>query len=377
MNVVVLGGGLVGLPMALDLVENQEFKVTLVDNRQKRLDEIHEKYNLEIYQADLSGARQIENAVRNANIVVNAVPGNLGFQVLKTVIEQGKNVVDITFAPEDFLKLDKLAKEHGVVAICDIGVAPGMSNILTAYSNNKLDRTERIRIYVGGLPKIRQWPFEYRAVFSPADVIEEYTRTARFVRDGKMIEMPALSETELIDLPGVGTLEAFNSDGLRSLLHTVDCPDIIEKTLRYPGHVEKMRLFRDTGFFSREPVSIDGHMIRPLDLTSRLLFPMWELGSEEDLTIMQIIVEGTKNKKKTVYTWDLLDYYDRKKNIHSMARVTGYTATAAVRLMAAGRYDRQGISPPEYLAEDEEIVRFILEDLKRKGVNYRESVKFI
>jgi saccharopine dehydrogenase-like NADP-dependent oxidoreductase len=328
-------------------------------------------------QTDLSDPESVRNAVRQADIVVSAVPGHLGFQTLKLIIEEARNVIDIAFFPEDLFDLDSLAKEKGVTAISDIGVAPGMSNVLTGYASRKLDKMEKVRIYVGGLPKIRQWPFEYRAVFSPIDVIEEYTRPARFIRDGKLVEMPALTEPELMDFEGFGTLEAFNSDGLRSLIRTIDCPDMIEKTLRYPGHIDKIRLLKSCGFFSEEPIDVKGQSIRPIDLTTRLLFPMWDLKDEEDLTVMQVTAEGTKDGKKVKYSWDLADYYDPQTGIHSMARTTGYTATAATRMLLAGLYTRKGVSPPEYIGFDETCTRFILEDLSQRGVRYRENIQII
>jgi saccharopine dehydrogenase-like NADP-dependent oxidoreductase len=373
MKIVVLGAGLVGLPMALDLARDGEFEVLISDIRKERLDEVHKQYGLATKQADLSDDDEVKKLAGEADIVLSAVPGHMGFHTLETLINAGKNVVDIAFFPEDLFQLNDLAVSKGVTAISDIGVAPGMSNILSAYGAKKLDKTEKIRIYVGGLPKIRRWPFEYKAVFSPIDVIEEYTRTARYVRDGKLVEMPALSEPELLDFPGIGTLEAFNSDGLRSLINTIDCPDMAEKTLRYPGHIEKMRVLREMGLFSQEPVHVKGQMIAPIDLTSKLLFPMWELGEDEDLTIMQVSVEGWKDGKRVVYRWDLLDEFDRAGGIHSMARTTGYTATATVRLLAKGLYSKKGVSAPEYLAEDEKCVLFLLEELRKRNIIYKES----
>lgn len=362
------------MPMALDLAADEQFEVLVCDLRGDRLEHIRSRFGLATQQADLSDTDLVKALAREADIVLSAVPGHMGFKTLQAVIEEGRNVVDIAFFPEDLFLLDELAARKGVTVISDIGVAPGMSNILSAYGARKLDKTEKIRIYVGGLPKIRRWPFEYKAVFSPIDVIEEYTRTARYVRDGKVVEMPALSEPELIDFPGIGTLEAFNSDGLRSLIHTLDCPDMAEKTLRYPGHIEKIRVLREMGLFSQDYTDVGGKQIRPIDLTTKLLFPMWELGDDEDLTVMQVSVEGVRDGRKTIYRWDLLDEFDRSGKIHSMARTTGYTATAAVRLLAAGLYTRKGISAPEYLAEDERCVLFLLEQLRKRDVVYKESI---
>lgn len=374
-QITMLGAGLVGFPIALDLSKDENYDVTICDIRQDRLGWISEKYGLKTSRADLSNASEVRKIIRNADFVVSAVPGHLGFQTLKLIIEEGKNVVDIAFFPEDLFRLEELAAKQGVIAVSDIGVAPGMSNILTAYGSRKLDKTEKARIFVGGLPKVRQLPFEYRAPFSPIDVIEEYTRTARFIREGKLVEMPALSEPEFLNFPGIGTLEAFNSDGLRSLIKTIDCPDMIEKTLRYPGHIDKIKLLKECGFFSTEAVNVKGQVIRPIDFTTHLLFPMWDLKDEEDLTVMMIMVEGIKDGRKMRYTWDLSDQFDQATGIHSMARTTGYTATAAVRMITAGLYTRKGISPPEYIGFEPSCVEFMMKDLAKRGVIYREKVE--
>lgn len=376
MKIIVLGGGLVGGPMALDLIENNEFEVTLADINSSRLEEISSGNQIKTLVEDLSNPEMVKNLIRDFDIVLNAVPGFMGFQTLKAIIESGKNVIDIAFFPEDMLELDTLAKENNVIAISDIGVAPGMSNVLIGYVDSLMDKTTKAITYVGGLPKVREWPYEYKAVFSPIDVIEEYTRPARYIENGQEIIKPALSDPELMNFEGVGTLEAFNSDGLRSLAKTIDAPYMIEKTLRYPGHIEIMRVLRETGFFDKEEIEIKGVKISPLDFTSKLLFPKWKLQEgEEDITVMKVIVEGVKDNKLVTYTYDLLDGYDATTQVHSMARTTGYTATMAVRMLAQGLYKKTGVSAPEFIGQNSECVNFILEGLKERGIYYRETIE--
>jgi len=371
-KIVVLGSGLVGGPMARDL--SHEYEVSLADINKQRLDVATRNHKINGIVCDLTDAEVIQRIVNNADLVISAVPGHMGFKTLETVIECGKNVVDIAFFPENLFLLDGLAREKEVVAISDIGVAPGMSNILTAYAANELDIARKARIMVGGLPKVRQLPWEYKAGFSPADVIEEYTRPARIVRNGEEVIMPALGERELVNIEGIGTLEAFVSDGLRSLVHTMDIPDMEEKTLRYPGHARLMEILRDSGFFSREKRNIHGQMISPLDVSSALLFDQWELKEGEvDITVMQIIVSGEKDGKDCTITYDLYDEYDPVSGIHSMARTTGYTATITTRMVLNGMYDRKGISPPEYLGFKKECVSFLFAEFEKRGIHYRES----
>jgi lysine 6-dehydrogenase len=375
MNIIILGAGLVGGPMAIDLAKDPELHVALADINAGSLLKIGSEYPIKTIQKDLSDPAEVTKLVSGFDMVINAMPGFMGFQTLKAIIEAGKNVVDIAFFIEDPFQLDELAKRNGVTAIVDCGVAPGMCNILIGYVNHLLDETENILYYVGGLPEIREWPYEYKAVFSPVDVIEEYTRPARYVENGKFIVRTALSDPELINFTGVGTLEAFNTDGLRSLAETIDCPNMKEKTLRYPGHIEKMAVLRETGFFSTVPIEMNGKMIRPIDFTAHLLFPKWQLKEGEvDITVMKVLVEGKKERKRVRYTYDLLDKYDPVTRIHSMARTTGYTATVALRMIAAGLYTYKGITVPEFIGEKPECVDYMLKGLKARGVFYKETI---
>ncbi len=296
----------------------------------------------------------------------------MGFQTLKTIIEGGKNVCDISFFNEDPFLLDDLAKQNNVTAVTDCGVAPGMDNIILGYHNKRM-RVEEFVCMVGGLPQQRKWPYEYKAPFSPIDVIEEYVRPARFVKDGKIVIKPALSEPELIDFEGLGTLESFNSDGLRSLIKTMPhIPNMIERTLRYPGHIELMRVLRETGFFNKDELNVRGNNIRPLDVTAKLLFEKWKLGDEEpEFTIMRVIVTGEENSKPVTYIYNLLDKYHEQTKTSSMARTTGYTCTAAAHLILENKFTRKGINPPEFLGEDENNFRSIFKYLEEREVIYR------
>ena len=378
MKILVLGAGLVGGPIALDLAKNGEFKVTSADISVESLSRLSDIDGISTVQADLNNEEILKSLVQKHDLVVSAVPGFMGYRTLEQIIECGKNAVDIAFFPEDMFGLDAKAKEMDVTAICDIGVAPGMSNVLIGYGASMLDTLEKGITYVGGLPVVRTWPFEYKAVFSPIDVIEEYTRPARYIDGGRLVVREALSDPELLNFPNIGTLEAFNSDGLRTLATTVKGDFLIEKTLRYKGHIEKMAVLRDTGFFSKEPMLINGIMISPLEFTSRLLFPKWKLQEgEEDLTIMQVITEGLKDGMRQRFTWDLYDRFDKVTGIHSMARTTGYTATMVARLLSKGLYNRKGISAPEFLGQDATIVNFLLDGLKERGVVYKETHEFV
>jgi lysine 6-dehydrogenase len=378
MKVLVLGSGLVGRPMAVDLAKDASFKVTVADLSKKNLDRIPSEFPIRKIEANLSDKEQLQKLLSDCDIVLNAVPGFMGFSTMKEIITAGKNVVDIAFFPENCFELDELAKKHNVTAVVDCGVAPGMSNMLAGYVNHLLDTTDTILIYVGGLPVVREWPYEYKAPFSPIDVIEEYTRPARYVENGTLVVRPALSDPEFLSFPEIGTLEAFNSDGLRTLADTLKAPNMKEKTLRYPGHIEKIKVLRESGFFSEKEVDIKGVKIRPIDVVTKLLFPMWELkDGDAEFTVMKVIIEGAKDNKKLRYTYDLFDRHDTVTNVHSMARVTGYTATTVLRMLSKGLFSRKGICPPEYIGQQPECVEFVLNGLKERGIIYHQQIETI
>ncbi len=369
---VVLGAGMVGSVIAADMAADPEYEVSIVDSRPENLARAVRRCDDRAtpVSADLADADALRRAIANADIVLGALASHLGLQALKTVIEARKPYCDISFMAEDAIDFSPFAEGAGVTAVVDCGVAPGMSNLLAGYAARLLNPCESIEIYVGGLPVERRWPYEYKAGFAPADVIEEYTRPSRIVEHGAVVVKPALSEPELLDFPGVGTLEAFNTDGLRSLASTLRVPFMKEKTMRYPGHIDLMRAMRETGFFSKEPVQLNGVPVVPLELTSALMFPKWTYEpGERDLTVMRVSGVGHRDGRRVRLTWDLLDFLDPSTGFTSMSRTTAFPCTIIARLIAEGRIQRTGVLPPELLAEDW-LVQHVLSELSRRGVRY-------
>jgi lysine 6-dehydrogenase len=374
MRVVVLGAGRVGSAMARDLACDPGWEVTVADRDEEAFERLPRVPNLKAVKADLGARPELARLIGGQDLVVGAVPGPMGFDTMKTVIETGINMVDIAFFEQDPFELDELARQRRVVVVTDCGIAPGYSNLILGEEERRLDCVESFSCYVGGLPLVRMWPYEYRAVFSPIDVIAEYTRPARLVEQGRLVVREALSEVEHLDFAGVGTLEAFNSDGLRTLIRTMKAPNMKEKTLRYPGHADRMRMLRETGFFDEERVRCGDVDVRPIDLTAKLLFPKWQLKEgEEDLTVMRVTVEGERSGGRCRRQYDLLDRFDRDSNTTSMARTTGYTCTAVVHAVAAGLYREVGVSPPEYLARAEGCFSFVTNHLAQRGVCFAVS----
>lgn len=376
MKIIVLGGGLVGAPMAIDLNKDEKFEVTVADYSTDALNSIKIKCpDLSVIRKDLSNPKEVTVLVSDYDLVINAVPGFMGFETAKAIIKAGKNCACIAFYEEDPFELDELAKENNITMIMDCGVYPGMGSALIMDMTQKLDKVESVLTFVGGLPVIREWPSEYKAVFSPIDVIEEYIRPARYIENGFEVVRPALSDPEYIFFPEIGTLEAFNTDGLRTLATTIDAPNLKEKTLRYPGHIEKMAVLRELGFFSKdESIEIKGKKTSPLKMTAQVLFPNWKLKQgESDITIFKSVIEGIKDGQKIRYTIDMYDKYCPETDVISMARTTGYTATIALRMIAEGLYSQKGISPPEFIGKYPDCVKFMKKGLEERNVFWRQT----
>jgi lysine 6-dehydrogenase len=374
---IVLGAGMVGRVIAADLARDPGMTVTVVDVREDALAaaQEHAMRPLGVVRADLADSSAIRELVEDQDVVLGALASGIGFRTLRAVIEAGRPYADISFMAEDAWTLDELARDQGVVAVFDMGVAPGMSNVLAAEAAADLDVCERIDIFVGGLPRERRWPFEYKAAFSPRDVIEEYTRPARTLESGTLVVKEALSESELLDVPGVGTLEAFITDGLRSLVASGLAPSMCEKTLRYPGHRDLMRAFRASGLFSEAPIEVDGRRVTPRDVIEALVFPHWTYDEgEEDLTVMRVRVRGRREGVGTVeITWDLLDHFDPVRNETSMARTTGFPCASVARLLLDERPMRPGVLAPEELVTMPGVVEDLHRDLTERGIHYRRS----
>ncbi len=366
-KIIVLGAGMVGKAIAIDLAKKHE--VWAADIDQQSLDYLSANFPIKTVGVNLMEEEGVQALVAEFDLVMSAVPGFMGFDVLKTVIDAGKNIVDISFMPEDFMALNTLAAKKGVTAITDCGIAPGMPNLILGY-HNELMEIENFKYYVGGLPQVKVYPFYYKAPFSPIDVVEEYTRPARFIEKGKHMTKPAMSEPEMVFFDRVGTLEAFYTDGLRSLLiNMAHIPNMKEKTLRYPGHIQLVQALKTAGFFDKEPIMVNNVSIRPIDFTSKVLIRDWQLDPEErEFTVMRIELQGKQDGAMRTIVYDLYDVYDDNEKLSSMARTTGFTATASAELILSGCFGGKGVFPLELVGMDFDCFGFVMDYLKDRKV---------
>lgn len=355
-KVVVLGAGRVGKAIAADL--SDKFAVTSADISPAALDSLASRFPVSTRVTDLGNPTEIGLAVRDADLVVCAVPGHMGFQTLKTIIENRKDVVDISFFAEDAFELDELARRNNVTAAVDCGLAPGNPDFLAGFFAGQM-QIHDFEFLVGGLHFGRTGPNQYLPTFSPPDVWEEYTRPARYVRDGKLVTMPALSEPEIVEFDIGGhhlVLEAFNTDGLRSLITTMDgrIPNMKEKTLRFPGHIAYIRELQETG----RPWTPDAWT--PAD-------------DESEFTIMRINLHGSENGVERKFSYTLFAGYDHKRRMSSMATSTGYICSGVARCVLDGTYKHAGISPPSCIGAVPGCLDRIFAHLKARNVVFERS----
>jgi saccharopine dehydrogenase-like NADP-dependent oxidoreductase len=375
MRISVLGAGLIGRVIARELASEEGSTVSVFDADPDALERVGRETRASIHQADLSRPDVVSTAVEDADAVVGALPGALGFAMLRSVIEAGKPIADISFSAEDPLQLEALARERGATAVVDCGVSPGLSNFFIGRAARDFNEVDDVRIYVGGLPFTRHWPFEYGAVFSVADVVEEYTRPARVFEDGQLVTRRALSEVERLEVPGIGTLEAFLTDGLRTLLRTVPARTMKEKTLRYPGHAEKMEVLREAGFFDDAPIELrSGASVVPREMTGRLLSRAWRLPHDaEEFTYLKVAVTGRKFGKTLRTSFELLDKTHGATGTTSMARTTAFPCAVVARMLARGEYRDPGVRPLEMLAANRDAAARFELGLTARGIRWTKE----
>ncbi len=382
MKVVVLGAGLMGKETARDLVKSDQVeKVYLADLNVRQAEAFAEALmsdKLDVLQLDATNDQQLGDVMALGDVVVNALFYTFNEKVAKTAIERGVNSIDlgghIGGATDAVLKLADEAKAKGVTIIPDLGVAPGMINILTGYGAGKLDKVESIKLYVGGIPVKPEPPLNYNVVFSLEGVFDHYVDPSKVIRNGEKQQIPSLSEIEMIEFDGYGELEAFHTSGGTSTLGETfsDVETLEYKTVRYKGHAEQFQLLVDLGLLQREnEVTIDGKTVKVRDVMREHLSPQIRLGDKSDAVVLRVIVSGEKDGTPVTYEYDLITEKDKKQNVTAMARATANTMSIVAQMVGSGLISKRGVYPPELIVPGEQYI----EELKKRDVVIEEFVK--
>ena len=372
MKVLVVGSGKVGSEIARDLARSSEVdSVVVADAQPTNLKNIRGEKKIRTLRLDISQSKPLLNTMRRADLICGALPGRLGFQLMTYAIEAHRDLVDISYTPENPFRLHRKARDQENVIVPQCGVAPGFTNMCVGDASRKLGTITKVRIFVGGLPQKPTPPLNYRIVFSLEDVINEYSRPARIVEDGKEKLVDPLSGRGVLNFPGVGRLEYFITDGLGSLPRSFPkVREMYEYTLRYPGHAEMMNTLRVLGFFDREETRVNGFSVVPRRLSLALLKGAMSLGQPEDLLALRVEVEGKLGQKSRL-SYRILDYYDPRSKVSAMARTTAYPCTSVALLVGQRRLNSVGVIPPETIAKDSGHFGFVMSRLRSRGVRVR------
>ena len=380
MKVLVLGCGNIGSVAAEDVAKSlSSVHIVVADRDKSRAQKVAEKIgrgNVSWAKIDVRNRSELVNFLQNFDLVMGFLPGKLGYGLMEACIAAGKDLVDVSFMEENPLTLHEKAVKTGVTIVPDCGLAPGISNLLVGHAVKRLDKVEKIHIMVGGLPEKPLPPLGYVITWSPESLIDEYTRKARIVKNGRIVMVDALDGLEHVDFPGVGRLEAFYTDGLRTLIDifkNVNVNEMWEKTVRYPGHAEKVKMLRTLGFFDEKQIVVNGVNVSPRKVTAKLFEQKLRMPKVKDLVALKVEVSGVKNDKKARYVYHLLNFYDEKSGVTAMARTTAYPTSITAQLMLKDMLKVKGVIPPEKIGMDDELFKRFLEELKNRGVNVVEE----
>ena len=378
MKVLIIGCGNIGSVSAQDLVKSvPSTEIVVADKNEKRAKDVAEKIekdNVSWTGLDTSNHGELVNTLKGFDLAMGFLPGKLGYGLCKACIDAGKDLVDVSYMAENPMTLNASAAKAGVTIVPDCGLAPGISNVLVGHAVGKLDEVKAVHVMVGGLPEKPVPPLGYTITWSPESLIDEYTRKVVIVKKGRKVEIEALSGVEAITFPKVGELEAFYTDGLRTLLYTMEnVEEMWEKTLRYLGHAEKIKAFQTLGFFDEKKINVEGVNVSPRKLTVKLIGEKLWKPEVKDIVVLKVEVVGVENGKKTSYSYHLLDNYDKKQGITAMARTTAYPASIVAQLMLKKAVKEKGVVPPEKIGMDKKLFSQFSDGLKKRGIKVSET----
>ncbi|MBI4503740.1 MAG: saccharopine dehydrogenase NADP-binding domain-containing protein [Gemmatimonadetes bacterium] len=378
MRMLVLGSGLQGSACALDLLTTTDAKVTLADRAPEHVAPFLQPYRgkrLAVMAIDARDERSVREVLRGHAGVLCAFPYYLNVPMARLAIEAGAHFCDLGGNTEIVRQQEALgpaAEAKGVSVVPDCGVAPGMVNILAVEGIRRLEATDSVKLYVGGLPQHPQPPLNYSIVYSLEGVLDYYTTPSRIVRGGKVVEVDALSELELVEFPPpLGGLEAFHTaGGVSTMPWEIRGVQSMEyKTLRYPGHAAIMRAIRDLGLLSLEPVEVKGKQVVPRDAFIAVVDPKLRR-SDPDLIALRVEVRGRAGGKPAAVMFQVLDYYDARHHVSAMMRTTGYSLSITGQMQAAGK-----VEPGVRVAYQAVPYQPYVDELKKRGIDIQETEK--
>jgi saccharopine dehydrogenase-like NADP-dependent oxidoreductase len=379
MKAIILGCGNIGSVAAEDLAQHTnsvEIVVADIDQHKARaVAKRINKKNVNWKKLDVSNQAELRRVLRQFDVAIGFLPGKIGFNVAKTCVAAGTDLVDVSFMGENPLLLHGQALKAKVTIVPDCGLAPGISNVLVGHAVSELHQTETVHIMVGGLPEKPVDPLGYTITWSPESLIDEYTRTVTIIQNRRRKQVEPLTGLESTEFPGVGELEAFFTDGLRTLPQTIKgVEEMWEKTLRYPGHAEKIRLLEALGLFDEAPISVDGLHVPPRKVMTRLIAQKLSRPEIGDIVALSVEVSGLRQEERNTHHFTLIDKYDRKRKITAMARTTAFPASIVAQMLLDHSLKEKGVVPPEKIGMDSKLFKRFEGELKLRNIKIEHSL---
>jgi lysine 6-dehydrogenase len=374
MRFLVLGRGAQGSACAFDLLRSPGVtEVRLADLDVSSLPAFlpNDDPRLIPVSVDVRDRDAMRREMAKVDAVLSAIPYYFNYELAALAVQSGVHFADLGGNTEIVFKqkeLDSAARLKGVTVVPDTGLAPGMINVLAEHGIRSMDTVDQVKLFVGGLPQHPEPPLNYQIVYSIEGVLDYYSTLSWVVRDGKRVQVEALSEREPVEFEApIGTLEAFHTAGGLSTMawrYEGTIPVMEYKTLRYPGHAQLMAAMRDLGLYDVTPVDVKGVPVIPRDVFIATVGPKLRKPVGTDVVALRVLVNGTKDGVPVTRQYDLLDWYDAEHGITAMMRVTGYTLSITGQLMASGALASGVYTPDEIFPGD----RYIAE-LKSRGIN--------
>jgi lysine 6-dehydrogenase len=368
LKVAVLGSGLMGGVIAWDMARSDGVdSVVVSDIDEERLATVKRRSagkKLSVEVLDIKNRKKTAKFLRQFDVAVSALPHGVVHSSDLAAVVAGTKMVNIAFEDEQ-MELNTMARRSGALLIPGCGLAPGLGGILLAHALEVLGGGNEGHILVGGLPQVPKPPFGYKLVFSIVGLLREYIDDARVFRDGKLVKVRPFSTVETVEFPEpIGALEAFCTDGLASLVYTMKGMQTLdEKTLRWPGHAEKMSFLQESGYFAKEKVKMGDVELSPLEMSWVVLGKKLSEGDPHDMTVMKVIARSASGE----FVYDMVDRYDDGEGVTSMGKTTGYTASIVARMVGSDRIKGKGTLAPERAVEGP-LVEKLLSELGRRGV---------
>ncbi|MDG6975852.1 MAG: saccharopine dehydrogenase NADP-binding domain-containing protein [Nitrososphaerota archaeon] len=373
MKAAVLGSGLMGSVIGWDLARSEGVdEVVVADVDEERLGALKKRSpgkKLSVELLDIREKGKVVSFLKRFDAAASALPHGIVHLSDLAAVQAGTKMVNIAFEDEQ-MELDEEARKTGATLVPGCGVAPGLGGILLTDALQELGGGDEGHILVGGIPQKPLPPYGYKLVFSIVGLLREYTDDARVFRGGKMVKVRPFDTVDTYEFPPpIGALEGFCTDGLASLVYTMNGMRVLDEiTLRWPGHADKMKLLLESGYFSREKVRAGDVQVSPLEVSWEVLGKKLSEGEPKDITVMRVIAKGRKGS----IIYDMVDRYDEANGVTSMGKTTAYTGSIVTQMLGKGEVQGKGVIPPEK-AVTGKLVRTLLRELEQRGVQIRKE----